>query len=143
VDKLLPAIEWVKKNKFWLGCGILSIAMVATWFVITGQIEKQTADFTRDVESKITAANNIIKVSAEEGANAHPNSQTEAGMKSELAEAVDSLVEAWQLRYDAQKNILKWPTDVIGSEEFVDAFSQFNPPRHFQKNLRLRGCSDI
>ncbi len=131
MDKLRPVINWIKKNRFWLGCGILSIAMIATWFLITMQIEEQTEKFTSEVKSQIQVANNIISVSAEEGAGAHPNSRTETGMKAELKESLDSLVEAWRLRHDAQQSVLKWPTDVIGSEEFVKAFSRFDPPETF------------
>ena len=131
MDKLRPVIDWIKKNRFWLGCGILSIAMIATWFLITTQIEEQTKKFTSEVKSQIQVANNIISVSAEEGARAHPNSRTETGMKAELKESLDSLVEAWRLRHDAQQSVLKWPTDVIGSEEFVKAFSRFDPPETF------------
>lgn len=131
MDKLLPFIDWLKRNRFWLGCGLLSIAMIATWFWITMQIEDQTEKFTSEVKSQIQVANNIIKVSAEEGADAHPNSHTETGMKKELNKSLESLIEAWRLRHEAQQSVLKWPTDIIGSEEFVKAFSRFNPPETF------------
>ena len=136
MDKLLPAIEWIKKNRFWLGCGLLAIAMIATWFVITNQIQKETDANTAKVKSQIQSANNIMKVSAEEDVVAHPNSSTEIGMKQELAQSLDSIVQAWEMRHEAQQSILKWPTDVIGSEEFVDAFSRFDPPETFPEKYQ-------
>ncbi len=141
MDKLLPAIDWLKKNSFWVGCSILSLAMIGTWFWTTMQIAEQTEKNASDVKSQIQAADNIMKVSAEEGAAAHPNSSTEAGMKAELNEALEEIVAAWELRYNAQKQFLKWPVDVIGDDKFVSVFSQFEPaekfPDNFDKGLGL------
>ncbi len=88
MDKLAPAIKWIKRNIFWLSCTFLAIAMVAMWFVASGTIAKETADFQRDVKSNITTAEGILRVTAidlGEGVTAHPNSTSEEGMKKELS----------------------------------------------------------
>jgi hypothetical protein len=133
VDQLAPAIKWIKKNVFWLCCGFLSIAMVAIWFVATISIAKQTDDFEKEVKNNITTAQGIMSVTAVdvgEGVVAHPNATSEVGMKSEIAKTVDSTIEAWRLRHEAQKEILIWPS-VVDNDLFARVFGRYNPPETF------------
>ncbi len=131
MDKILPLIGWIKKNRFWLGSGLLSVAMVATWFLITMSIGKQTAESQSKITQSINSGEAILKVTAEEGVSAHANVSTQVGMKSELTKSLDEIVKAWNIRHQAQQAILKWPTEIIGNDEFVSAFSQFDPPETF------------
>ena len=131
MDKILPLIAWIKKNRFWLGSGLLSVAMIGTWFWITMAIGKQTADSESKISQSITSGEAILRVSAEEGVGAHANTSTQDGMKSELSKSLDEIVKAWKIRHQAQQSILKWPTEIIGNPEFVSAFSQFDPPETF------------
>ena len=131
MDKILPLIGWIKKNRFWLGSGLLSVAMIATWFLITMSIGKQTAESQSKIKQSINSGEAILKVSAEEGVLAHANSSTQVGMKSELTKSLDEIVKAWNIRHQAQQAILKWPTEIIDNAEFVSAFSQFDPPETF------------
>ena len=59
----------------------------------------------------------------------HPNRTTQEGMKAELERTVDSIIEAWHLRVDAQKDLLRFP-DVIG-KKFDEVFAKYNPPEKF------------
>jgi hypothetical protein len=140
VDKLRPLINWTKKNRFWIGCVLLSVMMVGIWFWGAKAIDDQTNEFTSKVKSQVAAANGIMQVSAEEGVSAHPNSSTEAGMKQEMKASLNQIIEAWKLRYAAQQSILKWPTEIINNDEFIRAFSKFNPPETFpEKYVTGRG----
>ena len=136
MDKLLPAIDWVKKNRFWIGCAVLSIAMIGTWFWITTEISGQTSKNASDVKSQIQAADGIMRVSAEEGAGAHPNTFTEEGMKKAVERSLQEIVKAWEMRYQAQQTIMKWPIDIIGDKRFVPAFSQFEPAEKFPEKYQ-------
>ncbi len=134
MDQIAPVLKWIKKNVFWLGCGFLAIAMVAVWFIITNTIAQQTADFEKDVKSNITTAEGIRNVTAtgleDETIKAHPNATTEAGMAEEMEKTVNSMIEAWRLREDAQKELLVWP-ESVDNGLFAKVFGKYNPPETF------------
>lgn len=132
MDQIAPAIKWMKKNIFWLCCGFLSLTMIVMWFVTTMSIAKQTDEFEKDVKSNITTAKGILNITAAEVGEvvAHPNSTSEAGMKDEISTTVDSTIEAWRLRHEAQKEILIWPS-VVDNDVFARVFGRYNPPETF------------
>jgi len=131
MEKLAPAIQWLKKNKFWVGSGVLALAMLVTWILVTLNIDKQTEKFTSDVKTHITKGEAILRVSAEEGVRAHPNEHTTTGMIELLEQSMEKTVEAWKLRYEAQQKILKWPPEIAENKEFMDYFSKFDPPETY------------
>lgn len=147
MDQIAPALKWMKKNVFWLGCGFLSIAMVAMWFVATIAIAKETEDNERDVKSNITTAEGILRVTSTEVGDeiAHPNSTTEEGMKQEMSKTIDSMIEAWRYRENAQKEILIWPA-VVDHERFAQIFGRYNPaetfPTNWAENQELKQVMD-
>ncbi len=132
MDQLAPAIKWIKKNVFWLCCGFLSIAMIAMWFVASGVLATETKKNTTDVKTNVSTANSILTVKPDdiEEGGAHPNDVSENGMKQELSDTIDSIIEAWTIRKKAQDGILVWPK-VIPNSQFVNFFGQYNPPETF------------
>lgn len=148
MDKLAPAIEWLKKNGFWLASAFLALGMLGGWYVATGSVSTETSKFTSAVEQQISAARAIrsVGVTVEETDElipAHPNQFTEAGMKEEMSRQVDDIVEAWKVRHKAQASILKWPTEKIGSTEFVRVFGRFDPPETFPETFRGLGMEQF
>ncbi len=142
MEKLAPAIAWLKKNSFWLASAFLALGMLGAWFVASGTVSKETSSFASAVKSQISAAKAIRTVTAtdvDETVVAHPNQTTESGMKQEMSQQVDDIVKAWEVRHKAQASILKWPTDVIGSTEFVRVFGRFDPPETFPDNFKGLG----
>ena len=79
----------------------------------------------------------------EEPISAHPNQFTEAGMKNEMSRQVDDIVKSWELRHKAQASILKWPTEIIGSTEFVRVFGRFDPPETFPDTFKGLGMEQF
>ncbi len=134
MDQLAPAIAWIKKNIFWLACGLLLVTMVALWFVTTNSLASAQKKNEQDVKSKITLAEGIRKkkpAGVEDATDvSHPNDATQQGMQEELEETFDAIVAAWRQRVADQKEILVWP-DVIGNKQFQEIFAGFNPPEKF------------
>lgn len=132
MDQLAPVIKWIKKNIFWLGCSFLSIAMVGIWFMASGTLAEETKKNTGAVTGKVSEAQRILTVKPadiEEG-GAHPNSVSEEGMKQELSETIDSIVDGWTIRKQRQEKILVWPS-CIPNKQFVEFFGKYNPPETF------------
>jgi hypothetical protein len=134
MDKLTPLIGWIKKNNFWLGCGILLLSMLGMWFYQTTTLDAEQEKNVSDINKKFTTAQNIKSKKPEDLVDSdvllHPNQSTQEGMTKELEKTVESIVAAWKLRVDAQKELLVFP-DVIGQQKFKDVFSKYNPPETF------------
>lgn len=145
MEKIKPFIDWLKKNKFWVGSALLSITMLVTWVLIAMNIDEQTEKHTRTIKDHISKASAIKTVSVEENVQAHPNDQTIAGMKELLEKSLQENLEAWQLRYEAQQKILQWPPEVAANQPFMDYFSQFDPPETYpdQSGKGLEGYSSF
>ena len=89
----------------------------------------------RRSNNRFTSAENIRKVTPEgaDDVQAHPNKTTADQMKLEIDATVDSVIEAWQARYDSQSTVRIWPSEVINSPEFDEFFAQLDPPESFPK----------
>jgi hypothetical protein len=135
MDKLAPAIAWIKANKFWLGNGILFLAMIGVWYYGTGDLTSRQQDRERQIKSDFSTAKNIQAVSPDDidGEQLHPNASTVTGMKAELERTANSIVAGWEHRVKAQQDLLVFPK-VIGTERFHDIFAKYNPPETFPPN---------
>ncbi|MCH2178745.1 MAG: hypothetical protein MK106_08070 [Mariniblastus sp.] len=132
MDQLVPVIEFLKKNRFWLTCGILAAVMSGTWFFAAGQMDSDRKTNLADIKKRQSTHDTIMRTVADTGdavVAAHPNESSKAGMASEIDAATSSVLKAWKMRYDAQAEIMTWPDEV--DEKFVSAFSQFDPPETF------------
>ena len=132
MDQLVPVIEFLKKNRFWLICGILAGVMIATWFYAAGQMDSDRNSNLADIKKRQSTHGTIMQTVANTGETtvaAHPNESSKVGMESEIDAATASVLKAWKMRYDAQAEIMTWPDEV--DEKFVAAFSQFDPPETF------------
>lgn len=131
MEQIGNAIRWMKKNGFWLGCFFMSALMIGIWcFRVFLTIDVATQAGIRGIQGKINTAKAIHRVSADgvEGTKAHPNASSEEGIRLETSQTVESIIEAWEKRVRDQKEILKWPTELIGNNQFETTFSQYNPP---------------
>lgn len=134
MDKLAPVIGWIKKNNFWLSCGILLVSMLGIWFYQTNALGTEQEKNVRDIDTKFKTALDIKSKKPEDLVDTevvlHPNQATKEGMTSVLEKTVESILEAWRLRVEAQKELLVFPA-VIGQKKFNDVFDQYNPPETF------------
>jgi hypothetical protein len=131
VDKIKMAFAWAKKNRFWISSLLLAALMIGCWVFAANTIDASTQKYVADVKGKISAAESIMKVSAEEGVLVHPNTTTEQGMRELLEQSADEIVKAWKLRYDAQGKILQWPKEILADKDFCEHFNKHNPPETY------------
>lgn len=136
MGQLAPVIDWIKKNFFWLGCGFVTVATIATWFVASSSIQTDITAYHRTLKASAKKAKDLLqevpldRLDDTDFTPIHPNFSTEEGMKEELAKTVDSIIQGWQQRYDDQKAIFKWP-DVIQNQGFTEFFGQYDPPETY------------
>lgn len=139
MDQLAPAIAWVKRNVFWLGCGILLIACIVVWYLGTTSLAELQDENVQKIKNQIRMAQRVGKTTPVDlpEVMVHPNKTSLEGMDAELKETFDGLVEAWRMRVEAQKDLLVWPdlgegqADSKVNERFEALFGRFNPAETF------------
>jgi hypothetical protein len=141
MDQLKPAIEWCKKNIFWIACFLLSATLAGIFFFSSTQLAAAQKKRTKAITDQIRALESITKYDAEpdDDGKTHPNKSTEEGMDAEMDRTISAIAAAWQQRYDEQKEIFNWPVDVLG-QETCDFFSSIevvekisDPGKGFEK----------
>jgi len=120
-------MEFIKKNIFWIGSFLLTVTMIGAWFYSTGALQAATASRESELKGLDSTAGGVISLEAEEGAGVHPNKETEAGMDEKIDKLAESVVAAWQLRYNAQRNVMKWPEAIL-TPKFMKEFNKYDPP---------------
>ena len=135
MEQIIPIIKFLKRNRFWLTCGAISIAAIVTWFLSTSSLYQQRVDRQKKIDGMINNANAIINTGSEgiEAPVAHPNDLTKRGMEQEIAKATDALLKAWKLRREAQESVLKWPE--ISNDDFLQTFSGLQPAEKYIDEL--------
>ncbi len=134
MDQLIPVINWVKKNVFWIVCGVLTIALVTSWILVTNKLDAETKKAQNLYQTKVRTTTNIKGVNAEgvpDEAKAHPNETTVAGMQEEINDSVDVLIQAWQKRLDEQAIVRTWPKSLLENRVFSRTFAAYDPPETF------------
>ena len=140
MDQLKPAIDWCKRNIFWIGCFLLSAATIGAWFVSSGELAAEQKKRESGINKHLNDLRQVSSTTAEaDSERAHPNASTQQGMDAEIDTTIKSIVRAWSKNYDEQKAILTWPVDILGKET-CDFFSAIDvaekvsdPGRGFEK----------
>lgn len=125
MDSLAPAIRWLKRNKFWLGSGLLTILMLVGWHLASTEMQaakkKQISAYTSTF-SKIKSIKSVAAVTVDDGAEenivAHPNSETEDKMQEQLEATVEAVVEAWKLKRDRQEPLMQYSKELLGEDTY-------------------------
>ncbi|HMP79365.1 MAG TPA: hypothetical protein PKD54_07930, partial [Pirellulaceae bacterium] len=140
MEQLGPAIQFVSKHRFWFVTGLVTLLAVGVWFFASSRLSSQRMAAQYNIQQQIDDLNKIKKTSANlttpdgspaEQVLAHPNDTTKQGMNQEIQESLRSMLAAWKMRREAQESILQWPLEVLDSKDFVNMFSQFDPPEKF------------
>lgn len=133
MDKLAPAIDWLKEYGFWLANGLLLLLMIGIWYLQIGRLTEEKDKSTKKIDSQFRTVQAVMQKTPEDAPDdvrLHPNQATQEGMQAELEETVKSIVAAWHLQVKRQKQLLVFPA-VIENEKFDEVFAQYNPPETF------------
>ena len=60
MDKLAPAIDWIKENGFWLANGLLLLLMIGIWFMQTGTLKEELGKNVKKIKGKYDIAKRIM-----------------------------------------------------------------------------------
>ena len=56
MEKLAPAIAWIKENGFWLANGFLLLLMIGIWYMQTGTLKEQQGKNEKKIKTQFDTA---------------------------------------------------------------------------------------
>ncbi|MDO4549633.1 MAG: hypothetical protein Q4C96_00100 [Planctomycetia bacterium] len=114
MDQIKVAIKKIRKFGFWVLFGVSLIAILFTWKMVTGSLQKNLADRSSKLEATYKS---MQAISAEaELANKTVVEQVEIAVKRQS----ENVLNAWKKRYDAQQEKNVWP---VTAANFRDYFN--------------------
>lgn len=115
MDKLRPAIAFLKKYYFWVFAFVVLLVGVGGWYMSTSTLDKEYQARSQEIDTRLNSARQIAST-----AN-HPNTQYEEEMQTWLTQYRDDIDQAWQKKWEAQKGVLTWPPELnVGGSDFAD-----------------------
>lgn len=109
MDQVKAFGQWMKKNYFWVLCGLVTLLALGFWFTSTSSLQAEADARRSAIEAKESTANTIRT-----RAN-HPNTVTHTRMEERNNALVEDVYAVWNEQFDKQSAILVWP-ERLGSE---------------------------
>lgn len=115
MDKLRPAIAFLKKYYFWVFAGVVLLVGVGGWYMSTSTLDKEYQARSQEIDTRLNSARQIASTTN------HPNTQYAEEMQTWLTQYRDDIDQAWQKKWEAQKGVLTWPPELnVGGSNFSD-----------------------
>ncbi len=117
MDQIKTILLWLIRNRFWVVCVLVAAASLVTWFLAWSEIDKQRAEQQQKIASKHSAIKSVLDTTVptddpDAPVPVHPNDITQAQMDVQIQAAAESAMAAWQVRYDQQKDVLKFAEEI-------------------------------
>lgn len=110
MDQLKEFFGLVKRQHFWFVAPLVLILGIVAWFMGKGVIADETGKNLSAISTKFSTAQNVTTVRVEE--LGHPNETWHAEMEQLIASRTDNVKQAWQKKWDRQKELLVWPNQL-------------------------------
>ena len=119
MDKLKEQLAPVQKHLFWIGCGLIVLVTLYSWYSATSHLKTEHTKLKSEIDSSFQTVTNIKLP--------HPNDQTTKGMQGLIEETGEKVAARWAELAKAQEKVLVWPTSVL-DPAFVDKVNSLRPP---------------
>ena len=121
MDQVKEALAVALKYGFWIGSSIVLLGALTVWYLSTTSLDQEIDRQMGIIKS------DVQKVSQYRGEMSdQPNEISHQLMNGMIEERKDEVMLAWQAVFDAQRDILNWPT--IMQEEFLNEFQFVRDP---------------
>lgn len=119
MDKLKEQLAPVQKHLFWIGCGLIVIVTLFSWYRATSHLKTEHANLQAEITSSFGIVSNIK--------GNHPNENTNKGMQALIEETGEKVAERWAILAKNQEKVLVWPTYAF-DQLFIDRVNSLRPP---------------
>lgn len=130
MDKLKPALDFMKKFGFWFLLGLTVVVVLGCWWMATASVAKEIKD------KKTTIEKNFTEVSAIANATSHPNQTYLDSLQTEQDKLKEKVLTAWKTLYDQQQKNNPWPKEI--GDEFLDTIKNLKPNEEIPYKMRAR-----
>ncbi|QEG00038.1 hypothetical protein Mal15_41060 [Stieleria maiorica] len=121
MDQVKEYLAVAIKHGFWIGSSLVLIGALGVWYLSTSDLNAKTDAQIRKIEG------DVQKVSQYQGElPTQPNDLSHLWMNEKIEIRKQEVLTAWQNVFDAQRDILTWPTKL--KDEFVDEFKYVRDP---------------
>lgn len=107
-------MQGIKKHSFWLVSGLVIMVFVAGWYLSTKQLKTETATFKGQIDGGFSAVSSVISNNPN-----HANDHSHDKMQELVDQLKQNLLDAWELQYNRQKDLLVWPEE-LGADFLAD-----------------------
>ncbi len=107
MDQVKVYLEVLKKYHFWVITGFLLIIGILGWKMGVGALETEFTSNRGQIQGAFQAAGGVM------GVNPHPNSEFTEAVNKEHTRVKNEALNAWQLLYNRQQQLLNWSPDVL------------------------------
>lgn len=130
MDQIRAILGWIKKNYFWVSCGVIVLVGFVVWWMVTGNLAHQTEQNRTAIEADYAQLETISRQQQ------HPNPIIEEQMLRLIANSKKSVNDGWKEQFEQQgKEIFVWP-DFL-PEQAIDSLSKMRPIEVSIKNFPM------
>lgn len=103
MDQLKEFLGLIKRQHFWFLAPLLVVLGVAGGMMASKKLTKEFNDFESAVNGYKTKMQGVTSK------NQHPNEHFHTGMEELITDRRSNVRDAWQIKWERQKDQLKWP----------------------------------
>jgi hypothetical protein len=119
MDQVKTFARAAAKHIFWIGCGLILAASMASWFMARGALETEFDKNLGDIDSKDKTVSGLMQKTS------IPNDHSHKHMDQLLESTLQLVLQAWDHQYSKQETILRWPMEL--QQDFVAAVRPLKP----------------
>nr|WP_161501260.1 hypothetical protein [Rhodopirellula sp. SM50] len=121
MDQVKEYLAVAIKHGFWIGSSIVLIGALTVWYLSTSDLNDKTESQIRKIEGdvqKVSQYRNELPT--------QPNDLSHQWMNEKIDIRKEEVLQAWQNVFDAQRDILTWPTKL--KDDFLIEFKYVKDP---------------
>ena len=104
----------LQKNAFWITTGAVVVVFLLGWYMSTKKLQGEAALFLGEIETGFSSVSSVINDNPN-----HPNDHSHEKMNVLVEQLKQNLLDAWELQYERQKDVLVWPQG-LGDDFLAD-----------------------
>ena len=107
-------MQGIKKHSFWLITSLVIVVFLAGWYLSTKQLKNETATYKSQIMTGFSSVSSVVSNNTH-----HPNDHSHQEMDKLVEQLKQNLLDAWELQYQRQKDVLVWPQE-LGADFLAD-----------------------